>query len=76
MKKGYVVVFDYEMDYEYCASEDEDKIKQYFRSKVEKKMKKEKVDTDWDNRTLDECVAKGCARFDNHYISIQECIML
>ena len=76
MKKGYVVVFDYEMDYEYCASDDLDKIKEYFRVEVEKKMKKENINTDWDDYTLDKCVARGCARFDNHYISIQECTML
>ena len=76
MQKGYVIVFDYEMDYECCAADDLDKIKGYFRAEVEKKMKKENADTDWDNHTLDECVKRRSARFDNHYISIQECIML
>lgn len=76
MKKGYIIVFDYEMDYEYCTSDNLNKIKEYFRAEVEKKMKKENVDTDWDDHTLDECVKKRYARFDNYYISIQECIML
>jgi len=76
MKKGYVIVFDYETDYEYCRSKDWKKIEKHFRDVVKTTLDLLGMDKDWDGHTIDECVEKRYACFDNHYILIRECTIL